>query len=199
MHYNVDHNNDSGIDDIDLLDHLPQELAALILSASAESSSPSAAPTNSSPARRYYPSYADGGESCSTKSIREFSSWEVSYNTLHECCNESFGWDYDVCMDGYVDADDDIDLLDLLPRELAALIASVAIESSSLSLSAAPTTSSTASGYYPNYVDGGGSCSTKSSSEFNSWEVQYDTLDGCCSKSFGWDYDACMNRNAARI
>ncbi len=79
MHYTGDHNNDNSIDDSDLLDMLPQELAALIMSASTETLLSTAALTTSSTLSRYYPSYADGGESCSTKSTREFSSWEVSY------------------------------------------------------------------------------------------------------------------------
>ena len=110
MYYDADEND---IDDYDLLDVLPQELAGLIMSASAEMPSPSTS------GRRYYPSYADGGESCSTKSTEEIGSWETSYDTLRECCDASFGWDYDACMNnGNGEVNDDSDLLDMLPREL---------------------------------------------------------------------------------
>ena len=96
-HYGDD--NDDDVDNLELLDRLPRELAALIASASAESSSPAAAPTIASASTsRYHPTYTDGGESCSAKSSSEFNSWEVSYDTLHECCDKAFGWDYDACM-----------------------------------------------------------------------------------------------------
>jgi len=190
MYHYGDDNEDQ--DDFELIDLLPQELAVMIVSASAASSSPAAAPTIST--SRYYPTYTDGGESCSTKSSSKFSSWEVSYGTLHECCNESFGWDFDACMNRNTFVEDERDLLDLLPQELAAMIASASAESSSPAASTTITSAST-SRYYPTYVDGGESCSTKSSSEFNSWEVSYDTLYACCSESFGWDIDACINSN----
>ena len=191
--YHCGDDNDDDAGDFELIDQLPQELAAMIASASAQSSSPAAAPTISS--SRYYPTYTDGGESCSAKSHSEFSSWEVSYSTLHECCNESFSWDYDACMDRNAMGEDELDLLHLLPRELAAMIVSASAESSSPA--AAPTISS--SRYYPTYTDGGESCSAKSSSSFSSWEVSYDTLHTCCNESFGWDYDACMSRNTLRL
>ena len=95
-HYGDDNDD---VDDFELLRQLPQELVALIASASAESSSPAAAPTIASAlTSRYYPTYTDGGESCSAKSSSKFNSWEVSYDTLHECCGKAFGWDYDACM-----------------------------------------------------------------------------------------------------
>ncbi|KAL3773405.1 hypothetical protein ACHAW5_008172 [Stephanodiscus triporus] len=107
-------------DGSNLLEMLPRELAAMI--ESAESSKPSSAPTMSS-SLRYYPTYTEGGESCSAKSSTEFNSWEVSYDSLHECCNESFGWDYDACINSHVaEHEDENDLLEMLPRELAAMI-----------------------------------------------------------------------------
>ena len=191
MYHCGDNNED--VDDFELIDQLPQELAAMIASSSAESPSPAAAPTISS--SRYYPTYTDGGQSCSAKSSASFSSWEVSYGTLHECCNESFSWDYDACMDRNTLGDDELDLLHLLPRELAAMIVSASAEPSSPA--AAPTISPRR--YYPTYTDGGESCSAKSSSSFSSWEVSYDTMHACCNESFGWDYDACMSRNTLRL
>ena len=191
MYHCGDNNED--VDDFELIDQLPRELAARIASASAESSSPAAAPTISP--RRSYPAYTDGGQSCSAKSSSSFSSWEVSYGTLHECCNESFSWDYDACMDRNTLGEDELDLLHLLPRELAAMIASASAESSSPA--AVPTISPRR--YYPTYTDGGESCSAKSSSSFSSWEVSYDTMHACCNESFGWDYDACMSRNTLRL
>ena len=96
-HYGVNYDDD--VDDFELLGRLPRELAAMIASASAESSSPAAALTIASASTsRYHPTYTDGGESCSAKSSSEFNSWEVSYDTLHECCDKAFGWDYDACM-----------------------------------------------------------------------------------------------------
>ena len=86
--------------------------------------------------------------------------------------------------------DDEFNLLDILPPELAAIIESASSFDSSLRGTTA--SSRPSSLYYPTYMDGE-SCSTKSSSEFNSWETHYDTLDECCAKAFGWDYDACMN------
>ena len=98
MYHYVD-DNDDDVDDFELLDRLPRELAALIASASAGPSSPAAAPTIASVSTsRYHPTYTDGGESCSAKSSSKFNSWEVSYDTLHECCDKAFGWDYDACM-----------------------------------------------------------------------------------------------------
>lgn len=79
--------------------------------------------------------------------------------------------------------DDEVDLLDLLPPEMVAMIESARSFDSSLLPS---------SQFYATYTDGE-SCSIKSSSEFNSWETSYNTLDECCAKAFGWDYDACMN------
>ena len=186
MYYNADEND---IDDDDLLDVLPQELATLIMSASAEM------PSLSTSGRRYYPSYADGGESCSTKSTEEIGSWETSYDTLRECCDASFGWDYDACMNnGNGKVNDDSDLLDMLPRELVALIKSSSDESSMPSSSPTMPSTPTSRGYYPSYdADGGVSCSSKPMSAFGSWEVRHDTLHACCDVSFGWDYDACMN------
>ena len=94
--------------------------------------------------------------------------------------------------------DHELDVLDVLPRELVALIESASVESSMPLV--APTMTSTTSGYYPSYADEGASRSAKSSTEFNSWEVRYDTLHGCCYESFGWGNDACMNNgNALRI
>ena len=87
--------------------------------------------------------------------------------------------------------DDEVNLLDLLPRELVAMIESAKSIDSSLQ-DRTTASSSRSSRYYATYTDGE-SCSIKSSSEFNSWETHYDTLDECCAKAFGWDYDACMN------
>ena len=95
------------------------------------------------------------------------------------------GSDYNAVKD-----DEDVDLLDLLPPELVAIIESV--RSSDSSLQGSPVSSKPSSRYYATYTDGE-SCSTKSISEFNSWETHYDTLNECCAKAFGWDYDACMN------
>ena len=96
------------------------------------------------------------------------------------------GSDYNAVKD-----DDEVDLLDLLPLELVAIIESVRSSDSSLQGSPASSRPSN-SRYYATYTDGE-SCSTKSISEFNSWETRYDTLNECCAKAFGWDYDACMN------
>ena len=93
--------------------------------------------------------------------------------------------------DGEAAFDDEFELLHLLPLELAALIDSASAESSPPA--AAPTIASIGR-YYPTYTDGE-SCSIKSYWELNSWEEYYDTLDECCDKAFGWDYEACLNRN----
>lgn len=99
-YYYSDDNDDDGEaafdDEFELIHLLPPELVALIDSASAKSSPPAAAPTIAS-IGRYYPTYTDG-ESCSIKSYWEFNSWEVYYDTLDECCDKAFSWDYDACM-----------------------------------------------------------------------------------------------------
>ena len=201
-HRVVEEDDDGADDDIDLLDALPRELADMILSASAEDDD---APSSTS-ARKYYPSYDDAmdGVSCATRSARDVGVWETSYDTLRECCEASFGWDYDACMNGDGNGDsndvDDSDLLDALPRELAALISSAAARSHSPSSS--PTLSSLSAsggrGYYPSHGVHE-SCSSKPTSEFGVWEVRHDTLHACCSESFGWDYDACMNGNGHAV
>jgi len=196
MHYYDADEHD--MDEYVLLDAIPRELAALIASASVEGEMPSESPSSKSGVR-YYTSYEDGGESCSTKSIEEIGSWEMTYDTLDECCDSSFGWDYDACMNnnGNDDSiDDSMDLLEMLPRELVALIESASATEKSSMPSTAPTESllPTSVGYYPSYdADGGVSCSSKPMSAFGSWEVRHDTLHACCDVSFGWDYDACMN------
>ncbi len=133
----------------------------------------------------------------------------MSYDTLHECCDVSFSWVYDACMtngnddnnnDNDVEGRGELNLLDVLPMEFEAMI-ELASATSSMP-SAAPIMMSMTSGYYfPSYdTDGGKSRSVKSISEFNSWEVQYNTLHGCCRESIGWDYNACMNTgNAMRM
>ena len=83
----------------------------------------------------------------------------------------------------------DEDMIDL-PAELAALI-----ESAKKSPAAAPTRDvSSKSGvrYYATYTNGQ-SCTSKSSSEFESWEESFATLDECCDMNFSWDYDSCIS------
>ena len=83
--------------DEDMID-LPAELAALI--ESAKKSSPAAAPTrdlSSKTGVRYYATYTNG-QSCTSKSSKEFESWEESFATLDECCDTNFSWDYDSCI-----------------------------------------------------------------------------------------------------
>ena len=88
-------------DDIDVEEdeiELPAELAALI--ESAKKSSPTAAPTrdvSSKSGVRYYATYTNG-QSCTSKSSKEFESWEESFATLDECCDTNFSWDYDSCI-----------------------------------------------------------------------------------------------------
>jgi hypothetical protein len=76
---------------------LPAELAAMIASADGSSEPPpAAAPTNQN--IRYYATYNESGELCSTKATSKFEVWETNYATLDECCEMSFSWDYDACM-----------------------------------------------------------------------------------------------------
>ena len=89
-------------DELELLDlALPPDLAAMIKSASADSFQLTAARNVDDPllvdARYYYPTYTDG-ELCSTKLSTEFNNWETYYETLVECCDSAFSWDYDACM-----------------------------------------------------------------------------------------------------
>ncbi|KAL3816227.1 hypothetical protein ACHAXA_002173 [Cyclostephanos tholiformis] len=98
--------------------------------------------------------------------------------------------------------DDDVDdfrLLDMLPRELAALIVSSYTDHPSLEAAASISPSLATMGYYPTYTGGGESCSSKKSSEFNDWEDHYHTLHECCDKAFSWDYEACMNGNTVEL
>ena len=85
----------------------------------------------------------------------------------------------------------DEDMIDL-PAELAALIESAKKSSPA----AAPTRYiSLKSGgvrYYATYTNGQ-SCTSKSSSEFESWEESFATLDECCDMNFSWDYDSCIS------
>ena len=84
----------------------------------------------------------------------------------------------------------DEDMIDL-PAELAALIESA----NKSSPAAAPTRDiSSKSGvrYYATYTNGQ-SCTSKSSSEFESWEESFATLDECCDTNFSWDYDSCIS------
>ena len=46
---------------------------------------------------RFYPTWSQG-QLCSSKSSSSFESWEESYTSLEECCDVSFSWDYDACM-----------------------------------------------------------------------------------------------------
>lgn len=89
-----------GEDEEDEEFELPTELAELI--ASAKRSSPAAAPTRNQKSStdnvlRYYATYSEDNL-CSSKLQSEFESWDVSYETLEECCDVSFSWDYDACM-----------------------------------------------------------------------------------------------------
>ena len=82
--------------------------------------------------------------------------------------------------------DDEIEL----PAELAALIESAKKSSPT----AAPTRDvSSKSGvrYYATYTNGQ-SCTSKSSSDIESWEESFATLDECCDMNFSWDYDSCI-------
>ena len=79
--------------------------------------------------------------------------------------------------------DDEIDL----PAELAALIESAKKSSPA----AAPTRDISGVRYYATYTNGQ-SCTSKSSSEFESWEESFGTLDECCDMNFTWDYDSCI-------
>ena len=73
---------------------LPAELAAMIIEAKHQSSPPAAAPTRQNV--KYYANYNEG--SCSSKSTNKFSSWEESFDSLEDCCDVAFSWDYDACM-----------------------------------------------------------------------------------------------------
>ena len=84
----------------------------------------------------------------------------------------------------------DEDMIEL-PAELAALIESAKKSSPA----AAPTRDiSSKSGvrYYATYTNGQ-SCTSKSSSDFESWEESFATLDECCDMNFSWDYDSCTS------
>eukprot|EP00986_Skeletonema_menzelii_P004835 scaffold1697_cov108-Skeletonema_menzelii.AAC.1 len=50
--------------------------------------------TTSSHANRFYPTFVSG-QLCQSKN--SFDSWEVSYETLEECCSTHFFWDYEGC------------------------------------------------------------------------------------------------------
>ena len=50
--------------------------------------------TTSSHANRFYPTFVSG-QLCQSKN--SFDSWEVSYETLKECCSTHFFWDYEGC------------------------------------------------------------------------------------------------------
>ena len=91
----------SAHDDEDIVEEeeyeLPAELASLIASAEhSKPSAPTAAPSLGSQVR-YYATYSEG-ESCSSKNVNKFDAWETSYETLEECCEMEFSWDYDSCV-----------------------------------------------------------------------------------------------------
>mmetsp|Transcript_13591 Transcript_13591/g.29553 ORF Transcript_13591/g.29553 Transcript_13591/m.29553 type:complete len:199 (+) Transcript_13591:127-723(+) len=106
VYHSANDHDDTTIDNAEDEFELPAELAAMIQEAKYESS-PAAAPTlnaassiSSTSAEgdiRYYATYAEG-ESCSSKSIASFESWEESHASLEDCCDVAFSWDYDSCM-----------------------------------------------------------------------------------------------------
>jgi hypothetical protein len=76
-----------------------------------------------------------------------------------------------------------------LPSELAAMISAARRSEPSPQPAAAPTLGGAR--YYASYAEGE-SCSSKSASEFESWEESYGSREECCEVAFGWDYENCM-------
>ena len=89
---------------------LPAELASLIATAkytsspsieeSSSSSSPAAAPSLGQVQVRYYATHSGNTDTelCSSKSASKFELWEESYESLRECCEVNFGWEFDSCV-----------------------------------------------------------------------------------------------------
>ena len=72
---------------------LPEELAAMI------NSEPAASPTLASPTRGLNKMYYFVGDGCASKAAEKFESWEESYATKEDCCDVSFAWDYEDCIE----------------------------------------------------------------------------------------------------
>ena len=128
----------------------------------------------------YYASYTDG-LTCSFKPSTSFESWEESFSSHQECCEQAFSWDVDACLES-------TDYLEQLPSELRELIASAEQESTK------PTRANESRvKYFASYAEGS-LCASKSVSSFESWEDTFESLEECCEVAFSWDMDACLQR-----
>ena len=78
-----------------IMAQLPSELAAMISSNAGEE--PEKYIDNSV---IYYSTYSEDG--CSAKAANEFEKWEVTFETIEECCDIAFSWDIDGCLSRYV-------------------------------------------------------------------------------------------------
>lgn len=73
-----------------------------------------------------------------------------------------------------------------LPSELAAMISSAA------SIPTAHPSTPDEVRYYPTYSESE-YCSSKPTSQIDSWTTAYSSVHDCCSTEFGYDYESCMN------
>jgi len=73
-----------------------------------------------------------------------------------------------------------------LPSELAAMISGAA------SIPTAYPSTPDEVRYYPTYSESE-FCSSKPSSQIDSWTTAYSSVHDCCMTEFGYDYDNCMN------
>ena len=79
-----------------------EELVPTASSDSIESKLPAAVAVNGNskavPSQyRYYATYSPE-EPCTSKSASKFELWEESYESLKECCEVNFGWEFDSCV-----------------------------------------------------------------------------------------------------
>lgn len=77
----------------DVIAQLPGELAAMIASAD---KTPETYVDIADKSVRYYATYAEEG--CSSKSAGAFETWEESFGSLEDCCEEMFSWNVDACL-----------------------------------------------------------------------------------------------------
>jgi hypothetical protein len=78
---------------LEVMAQLPVELAAMIASAD---KSPERYVDRTEESVRYYATYA--ADSCSSKPAKSFESWEESFESMKDCCENMFSWDVDGCM-----------------------------------------------------------------------------------------------------
>ena len=112
--------------------------------------------------------YFQGSDLTTCMSKAVFTEFEQSYDTLHECCEDKFGYDIDTCCAAGGGC----------PEIGVAAIEDVTDESSK------------AIRFFATWETG---YLCASSNNFEGWETTYDSLQECCTSQFSYDYDNCMN------